>query len=634
MAAADGGRKTLVVSLDPAHSLGDALAKPLSAKVRRVASALHAVELDADRALRQWLRPRRSTLATVAERGTFLAREEAERLLDLSLPGVDELIGLLELRRLAEQRRYDLVVVDTAPTGHTLRLLAAPELLQRIAALLDAMQAKHRFLARHLGGRYRGDASDALIEEIAESARSLTALLRDGARAAFTWVVVAEPLALAETEDGLRELKEFGIAVERIVVNQITAPPSSACAFCSGRRSSEAEVISRLRARNRGVSLSFVERQDREPRGRRELARFWKRQSTAAPQPARRLVRPTSRVLSPNAALEDGGREFFQLPFPPSVRLLLFGGKGGVGKTTCAAATALDLARRDPARRILLLSVDPAHSLGDVLAARVTDKESRVAGFPENLRARELDAARELATLRQSHEELLQRLVVPATGVGVQPAFDRDVMERLLDLAPPGLDELMALVAVARAVGEAGAGRATHDLVIVDSAPTGHALRLLALPDLAGRWTRALLELLREYRAVVSLEELAPPLLELSRGLRDLVRLLRDPRSTRLVAVTRAAALPRLETLRLLGALRRLRVSIAAVMVDALTPEGCRRCRRDAAREKRELGALRRAIGSRPGRRCTMVLAPAVAPPPRGPAALARWTRSWRLAPP
>jgi arsenite-transporting ATPase len=634
VAEADAGRSTLVVSLDPAHSLGDALGAPLAGEVRRVAPRLDAVELDAERALRRWLRPRRGTLATVAERGTFLAREEAERLLDLSLPGVDELIGLVELRRLAESGGYDRVVVDTAPTGHTLRLLAAPEQLQRIAALLDAMQAKHRFLARHLGGRYRADASDALIEEITESARSLRALLRDTARAAFTWVLVAEPLALAETEDGLRELKGFGIGVERIVVNQLTPRPDRRCDLCDGRRRSEADVISKLRAGNGGMALSFVERQDREPRGRKELARFWRNRKTAAPSLEHRPVRPPSGARSTIEAPEDGGREPLQLPFPPSVRLVLFGGKGGVGKTTCAAATALLLARREPARRILLLSVDPAHSLGDVLGARVTDREARTRALPENLRVRELDATRELAVLRGSHEELLQRLVAPSTGVAVQPAFDREVMERLLDLAPPGLDELMALVAVARALGGSDPGGGHYDLVIVDSAPTGHALRLLALPDLAGRWTRALLELLREYREVVSLEEMAPPLLELSRGLRDLVRLLRDPLSTRFVAVTRPAALPRLETTRLLAELRRLHVDVGAVVVDALTPAGCGRCRRDAAREEREVKALRSALGSRPGRRCTMVLAPAVAPPPRGPAALARWTRSWRLASP
>jgi arsenite-transporting ATPase len=623
VAEADAGRRTLVVSLDPAHSLGDALGARLSGIARRIGPRLHAAELDADRALARWLRPRRAALATVAERGTFLDRAEAERLLDLSFPGVDELIGLLELLRLAEGGRYERVVVDTAPTGHTLRLLGTPDQLHRIAALLDAMQAKHRFLARRLGGRYRADASDLVIEEMAESAQSLSALLRDAARAAFTWVLVAEPLALAETEDGLRELREFGVTVEMVIVNQLTPRPDRRCALCDGRRRSEVQVVAKLGAGRRGVALSFLDRWDREPRGRKELARLWGRRK-------QRLERREVRSSSSGAVLPDGAPEDEVLPsiFPPGLRLVLFGGKGGVGKTTCAAATALRLARSDPACRILLLSVDPAHSLGDVLGARVGAR----ARLPANLRVSELDASKALAALRESHARTLERLVGSSSGVAVQPAFDREVMERLLDLAPPGLDELMALVAVARAVGEREQGGKAYDLLIVDSAPTGHALRLLALPDLAVRWTRALLGLLREYREVVSLEETAPPLLELSRGLRGLVGLLRDPRRTLFVAVTRAAALPRLETTRLIAALERLRVPLGAVVVDALTPPGCGRCQRDAAREARETSALLRVLRSRRGRRCTMVRAPAVAPPPRGPTALVRWARSWRLA--
>ena len=82
-------------------------------------------------------------------------------------PGVDELIGLLELTRLAESGRYPEVVVDTAPTGHTLRLLAMPASLRRIADILEQMQAKHRYLSESLAGRYRSDGSDLAIGEIA-----------------------------------------------------------------------------------------------------------------------------------------------------------------------------------------------------------------------------------------------------------------------------------------------------------------------------------------------------------------------------------------------------------------------------------------------------------------------------------
>src|SRR5262249_61839706 len=123
---------------------------------------------------------------------------------------------------------------------------------------------------------------------------------------------------------------------------------------------------------------------------------------------------------------------------------------------------------------VLLLSVDPADSVGDVLGRRLGDEETR-SGWPGRLRVRELDAPRALAALKSEHGLAVERLFATTRpGVAVEPAFDREVVERLLELAPPGLDELMALAAIARALGtprETGA----PDLVILDTAPTGHA---------------------------------------------------------------------------------------------------------------------------------------------------------------
>jgi len=624
VAAADARRRTLIVSTDPAHSLGDALGRPLSGDPRRLGSQLFAAELDADRALARWLRPRRAHLATAVERGTFLARAEAERLLDLSLPGVDELIGLVELKRLAEARAYDEVVVDTAPTGHTLRLLRTPETLAGFASLFDALLAKHRFLAWSLGGRRRGDATDELVDEVERQARELVQLLVDPRRTSFTWVLLPEPLSWAETKDGLRELKAAGIHVAEVVINQLTPPPLGRCALCSTRRRAEAEIVGEVR--RRGLRPRLVARQADAPQGLEALRRFAR--AKAGRGAARETPPPRPLAIAPE--LNPKAEDVLAALVPVGAELVLFGGKGGVGKTSAAAATALALARRDPRREILLLSVDPAHSLGDALGLRLGDEETR-RGLPGRLRARELDAPKALAVFKTEHGLAVERLFgTSRSGVTVQPAFDRDVVERLLELAPPGLDELMALAAVARALA-APREPTAPDLVILDTAPTGHALRLLALPDLARRWTRALLSLLMEYKEVVGLEDMAPPLLELSRGLRALSELLGDGRRTRFVAVTRAQALPRQETTRLLRALARLGVPVGAVLVNALTPPGCGRCRREAVEEAKELKALRAARSAVPAR-CTMVKAPAVAPAPRGAAALLRWSRSWRLS--
>src|SRR5690606_1642124 len=159
---------------------------------------------------------------------------------------------------------------------------------------------------------------------------------------------------------------------------------------------------------------------------------------------------------------------------------LFFAGKGGVGKSTCAAAFALAAAERG--RRVLLLSVDPAGSLGEVLARPVGSGDPvRLAG----LTIRQIDADRAFASFRSRYRariaEVFERL-----GLSASAALDRRVLESIVDVAPPGLDEVFALDAMIEAGDDA-------DLLVVDTAPTGHFLRLLQMPQTALAWTRSAL---------------------------------------------------------------------------------------------------------------------------------------------
>jgi len=216
-------------------------------------------------------------------------------------------------------------------------------------------------------------------------------------------------------------------------------------------------------------------------------------------------------------------------------------------------------------------------------------------------------------------------------GSRFDPTYDRVVVEDLIDLAPPGIDELLSILTVTEALGIDGSTRA-FDVVVVDTAPTGHALRLLAMPETALEWVHAFMTILLKYRSVMGLGELGQDLIAIARELRGLRALLADPRRATVVAVTRAATLPRLETRRLLARLRTLKVGVSAVVVNALTPPGCARCRRIAAAERRVVAALRRDVASQASRHCAIIQAPVVAPPPRGPVALTAWRRSWATA--
>lgn len=647
VAAADRGARVLVISTDPAHSLGDALAVKLGPRPRRVAlgprakGTLHACELDADAALDRFIDERRDALRAAALRGTYLDAGEVDRLLRLSLPGVDELVGLLEVDRLAAG--FDEVVVDTAPCGHTLRLLATPALLERLAQVIEGLQARHRTLARTFGV-HRQDATDRVIDELAELGAGLHARLRDPDRCRLAWVLLPEALAVEETADGLRALEEAGIPVEALVVNRLAAAPRGRCDACAARVAAERLALRPLLAggAGRARALRVVPALAQEPRGpaalravARALAAPASPGALRAPAAARPRARPAERTAGPAPS-------WLEALVPAGVRLLLVAGKGGVGKTSTASAVALHAAARDPRRRVLLLSVDPAHSLGDALDAPLDDADRPVPGAPRGLRARELDAVARLRAEREAWlaavDGLFDGFARPAGDgrVGVDASLDRQALRDLVDLAPPGIDELLAVLAVVEALGldapPDGAAR-PYDLVVLDTAPTGHALRLLEMPARVRAWVQALLELLLRWRRVLGLGTLAEELTRTARRLRLLEELVGDPARTGCLVVARAADLPRLETARALGALWGLGLRVAAVLVNALTAPGCARCRAAAKAEGAELEALRRdAAFARAG--CAMIRAGARVPPPRGPRALTAWAMDWTLEPP
>jgi len=284
------------------------------------------------------------------------------------------------------------------------------------------------------------------------------------------------------------------------------------------------------------------------------------------------------------------------------------------------------MARAAPERRILLLSTDPAHSLSDVLAAPASDEAAVIRRGPPNLRVREIDAPRALAAKRSELEAALTD-IASAIGQGA-PGAGTDRAAELMNLAPPGIDELFGIVSVVDA-------RADYDAIVVDTAPTGHALRLLELPDAAREWVQALLRVLLKYRGLVRPGQLAQELVAVSKSIRELQALLRDGTQTRFITVTRAAETPRLETERLLKQLRRLHLTAPAVIVNALTvePGRCVRCQTVAAAERRSLTSLRRTLrrSGRGSRQCAIIQAPLVAPPPIGVVALEQWAQQWKL---
>ena len=560
----------------------------------------------------------------MALRGTWLDRADVTQLLRLTVPGADELAAVIELIRFERSPRFDRIIVDTAPTGHTLRMLTLPDGLRTLARVFDAMQRKHRIMVEALRGSWAPDQDDALIEEMDTDGRRWQALLRDRSQIRMSWVTLPEAMAVEETADAATALAHEGIPLPDVIVNRLTPAPDGRCEWCEGRRALEARAVRNLRARMPSTSFSGVRERLREPRGAAALVAIGRELDAGILElsrgPARR-TRPWRTAASsaqPSVEATIAGDR---------TRLIMFGGKGGVGKTTCAAAAALTLASQSETRRLLLLSTDPAHSLGDVLGTPLSDVPVSLPDGPANLRVRELDAARQFCATRAKYaaaiDALFDRLVRSGSGsVQVDAGQDRHVMHGLIDLAPLGMDELAAIASVADEIDSGQTG-----MVIMDTAPSGHALRLLETPALVQEWTRALMAILLKYQPVAGLGELGRALLQVSQGLGRLRALLADRHRTSFVVVTRAAALPRIETVRLLRRLRALQVQVPLVIVNAVGRGTCSRCRAALREHQREMARLE--TGS--PRRVAIATAPAELPPPNGVPALVRWHEGWRF---
>jgi arsenite-transporting ATPase len=261
--------------------------------------------------------------------------------------------------------------------------------------------------------------------------------------------------------------------------------------------------------------------------------------------------------------------------------LLLFGGKGGVGKTTIAAATAVRLAEIQPTRKTLLFSTDPAHSLADSLGQPVGDRVTPVEGVP-GLYALEMDSVALLVELRQEYQTEIQQVFDAFLSGSLDTPFDRQVMLELLSLAPPGLDELMALMKIMDLMAQGA-----FDRYVLDLAPTGHALRFLEMPGMARQWFIALFKLLLKYQGLISLTQVAEWLRAKSKQLRRVEQILVDDARCQFVAVTIAEKMALLETARLLERLSKLCVPWRWEVVNMLVPaSACAFCQATRAQQQ------------------------------------------------
>ncbi len=218
--------RILLASIDPAHSLMDSLID------KDLFKNLMVWEIDAYTSFQQFMKRHSNTLKKIMERGTLLDNTDISALLSTSLPGIDELMGMVELADLLENATYDTIILDTAPTGNTVKFLQMPHFIKKWTHLLDLMMEKHRYMSKLYMRHYQSDDTDAFIEAFSNGAKKVERVLRNKS-CEFVPVMLPEALSIKETKRFLSTLNKYRIPVKNIIVNRIN--PFGDCAYCNGQ---------------------------------------------------------------------------------------------------------------------------------------------------------------------------------------------------------------------------------------------------------------------------------------------------------------------------------------------------------------------------------------------------------------
>ncbi len=426
---ADAGRRVLLVSTDPASNLDEVLGVPLSSQPTAVphVSGLYALNIDPDAAARDYRERIVGQYRTLLPAPTVARIEEQlSGACTVEIAAFDQFTGLLADPKTTTD--FDHVIFDTAPTGHTLRLLKLPA-------------AWTGFIDTNTSGTSCLGPLAGLQGQLAVYRASIAAL----ADAALTTIVLVsrpEPSALAEAARTSAELAALGISHQRLIINGVFTAQSNdpiARAFELRGRNAVAGLPSLLSSLPR-TEVPLLARAPMGVEGVRAVFHPTATTGDNVGTPAAIDVQLPGPIVTLVDEIERDGRG-----------VVLTMGKGGVGKTTTAAAIAVELAARG--HEVVLSTTDPAaHVAAAVGGAALA-----------HLHVQRIEPA---AEIRQYTVEVL------AAAAPTLDARGRDLLEE--DLRSPCTEEIAVFRAFAQTVAE-GAER----FVVLDTAPTGHTLLLL-----------------------------------------------------------------------------------------------------------------------------------------------------------
>jgi arsenite/tail-anchored protein-transporting ATPase len=531
---ADEGKRTLIVTTDPASNLADVFEQVIGHQITPITGVpnLWAMEIDPDQAAQEY---RDRALAPI--RGAFPAQmvqiieEQMSGPCTTEVAAFDRFTDFLELPT-GGGLSFDTVIFDTAPTGHTLRLLELPaEWSQSIEAAAA-------------GGGQTCIGPVAAIQDAKHKYERALAVMRDPAQTTFTFVLHPEAIAIKETKRAIAELGKLGIHTHQLIVNGIIPASETGNQLFAARSQMQQGYLRQIAAELplplRRMSLLPAEIKGVERLrtvGRLFFDGHAETLAASPPQPAHTPGgRAVCRVGIRERLMPDGQN-----------RCVFFAGKGGVGKTVASCTTAVWLAGQG--YRTLLLTTDPAAHLGDVLGVPVGDTAAPVAGVP-NLWAAKIDP-------KAAAEAYKVRILDDARRRG-RPPEALSVMAEELD--SPCTEEMAAFD---RFIDYAS--QQDWPVIVFDTAPTGHTLRLLELPV---AWSQQL-----DIKIFASVDSAAADDVTRAR-FGEVIAMMRDPERSTFAFVMYPEATPILEAYRAAEELRTVGIEPGLVVANMVIPEG------------------------------------------------------------
>ena len=235
--------KTLLISTDPAHSVSDCLEQQIGFNVVPINGNknLSAIEVVAEKALSAFKTAHQDQMKKLLATSTNLDNEDIDSMLTLTIPGIDEVMSFKTIIDFIEEGNFEKYVVDTAPTGHALRLISSPKLLDEWIKVAAKMRWKYRYMVTSFAGSYHQDEVDTFLFNLKKTVKRIENLLRDKTKCEFIPVCIPEAMAILETERLLTDLQKTDIIPKQLIVNNVMV--SDEGEFCKRRKKSQSPYL-------------------------------------------------------------------------------------------------------------------------------------------------------------------------------------------------------------------------------------------------------------------------------------------------------------------------------------------------------------------------------------------------------